>query len=65
MDIGAKAGENMTMQDMQAKASKDGKAMEGDRLDVFLTWEGSDKKGKVRERSRCQRRFVFFEIAPY
>ena len=34
----------MTMQDMQAKASKDGKAVEGDRLDVFLTWEGSDRE---------------------
>ena len=44
LDIGAKAGENMTMQDMQAKASKDGKAVEGDRLDVFLTWEGSDRE---------------------
>ena len=41
LDIGAKAGENMTMQDMKAKASKEGKAVEGDRLDVFLTWEGS------------------------
>lgn len=42
LDIGAKAGENLTMQDMKAASSKEGKAVQGDRLDVFLTWEGSN-----------------------
>ena len=39
LDIGARTRENLTMQDMKAASSREGKAVEGDRLDVFLTWE--------------------------
>lgn len=42
LDIGAKPGNNITMDDMKAKSSSEGKAAEGDKLAVFLTWEGSN-----------------------
>lgn len=42
LDIGAKPGNNITAEDMKAKSSAEGKAAEGDKLAVFLTWEGSN-----------------------
>lgn len=44
LKIGAKAGNNVTADDMKAGADN-GKRVEGDKLDVFVTWEGS--KGEV------------------
>ena len=55
LEIGAKAGENMTMQDMKAKTSKEGKAVQGDRLDVFLTWEGSNGEIPFAEAIRTEK----------
>lgn len=45
LDLGAKPGDNIKMEDMKAKSSKEGKAAEGDKVAVFLTWEGA--KGEV------------------
>ncbi|MBR1672774.1 MAG: hypothetical protein IJ702_07595 [Fretibacterium sp.] len=42
LDLGAKPGDNIKMEDMKAKSSKEGKAAEGDKVAVFLTWEGSN-----------------------
>lgn len=42
LDIGAKAGDNIKIEDMSAKNSKEGKRTEGDKLKVFLTWDGSN-----------------------
>ena len=42
VEIGAKAGNNITPADMKAKSSAEGKSTEGDKLTVFLTWEGSN-----------------------
>ena len=41
-ELGAKAGNNITPADMKARSGAEGKATEGDKLSVFLTWEGSD-----------------------
>ncbi|MDR1017527.1 MAG: YdjY domain-containing protein [Lachnospiraceae bacterium] len=40
VDIGAKPGNNLTAADMAVKNEKDGKSVEGDKLDVTCTWEG-------------------------
>ena len=42
LDLGAKPGDNIKIEDMKAKSSKEGKAAEGDKVSVFLTWEGSN-----------------------
>ena len=42
VEIGAKAGNNITPADMKASSGAEGKSTEGDKLAVFLTWEGSD-----------------------
>ena len=39
--IGAKAGNNVTMEDMKA-GPKNGKSVQGDKLNVFVKWEGSN-----------------------
>lgn len=41
--IGAKAGDNLTGEDMKAGPT-DGKSVEGDKLNVFVTWDGLDKE---------------------
>lgn len=43
IDIGAKAGDNLTGEDMKAGPT-DGKSVEGDKLNVFVTWDGLDKE---------------------
>lgn len=43
IDIGAKAGDNLTAEDMKAGAT-DGKSVDGDKLNVFVTWDGLDKE---------------------
>lgn len=42
IELGAKPGNNITPADMKAKSSAEGKSTEGDKVTVFLTWEGSD-----------------------
>ncbi|MBQ9565934.1 MAG: hypothetical protein IJU98_10140 [Synergistaceae bacterium] len=42
LDLGAKPGDNIKAEDMKAKSSKEGKAAEGDKVSVSLTWEGSN-----------------------
>lgn len=39
IELGAKAGDNVTDEDMKA-GPDDGKSVAGDKLDVFVTWEG-------------------------
>ena len=41
LDIGAAAGNNLTAEDMKA-GPDNGRSVEGDKLDVFVTWEGSN-----------------------
>lgn len=43
IDIGAKAGDNLTAADMKA-GPDNGKSVEGDKLNVFVTWDGLDKE---------------------
>lgn len=43
IDIGAKAGDNLTGEDMKA-GPDNGKSVEGDKLNVFVTWDGLDKE---------------------
>ena len=45
IELGAKPGNNIKIEDMSAKSSAEGKSAEGDKLSVFLTWEGS--KGEI------------------
>lgn len=40
--IGAVAGNNLVLDDAQASSSSEGKSSEGSKLDVYVTWEGSD-----------------------
>ena len=42
LDIGAKAGDNLTAADMKA-GPDNGKSVEGDKLDVFVKWDGQDE----------------------
>ena len=42
LDIGATAGDNLTYEDMKA-GPDNGKAVEGDKLNVFVKWEGQDE----------------------
>ena len=44
LDIGAKAGDNLTAQDMKAKSSAEGSVVEGDKLEAVVTWEGQDEE---------------------
>lgn len=43
LDIGAKAGNNLKAADMKAAADK-GVAVDGDKLNAVVTWEGQDKE---------------------
>lgn len=43
IEIGAKAGNNLTMDDMKKSASEN-IVVKGDKLDVFVTWEGNDRE---------------------
>lgn len=42
LELGAVPGNNITLEDMKAPSSAEGKSAEGDKLAVFLTWEGSN-----------------------
>ena len=42
LDIGASAGDNLTADDMKAKGDA-GKSVEGDKLNVFVKWEGQEE----------------------
>ncbi len=42
LDIGAKPGDNLTAEDMKA-GPDNGKSVEGDKLDVFIKWEGQEE----------------------
>lgn len=42
LDIGGVAGNNLTGQDMKAEAGQ-GKAVAGDKLDVFIQWDGQEE----------------------
>ena len=42
IELGAKPGNNIKPEDMKAKSSAEGKSTEGDKISVFLTWEGSN-----------------------
>lgn len=41
LDIGAKAGDNLTDEDMKA-GPDNGKSVEGDKIDITVEWEGQD-----------------------
>ena len=41
LDIGAKAGDNLTAEDMKA-GPDNGKSVEGDKLDITIEWDGQD-----------------------
>lgn len=41
LDIGAKAGDNLTAEDMKA-GPDNGKSVEGDKLDITVEWDGQD-----------------------
>ena len=43
LDIGAKAGNNLKAEDMKAGADN-GKSVDGDKLEVVVTWDGQDKE---------------------
>lgn len=42
LEIGATPGENVKMDHMNAKNSQEGVSVEGSKLNVFVTWEGSN-----------------------
>ena len=42
LDLDAVPGDNIKIEDMKAKSSAEGKAAEGSKLKIFLTWDGSD-----------------------
>ena len=42
LDIGAKAGDNLTAADMKS-GTDNGKSVDGDKLDVFVKWDGQDE----------------------
>ena len=44
LEIGAVAGDNVTMDNMKAKNSSEGVAVAGSKLNVFVTWEGLGKE---------------------
>ena len=43
IELGAKAGNNLTAEDMKAKKDN-GKSVEGDKLEAVVTWEGQEKE---------------------